>query len=87
MIFKRRKRRDKVVPNEDWFDRRPSVISFEFNNENPGTIFNTFEKLTLNPFWDIREDKDFSTMLLGRHHMFYKAEGVPISYTMNMGTL
>ena len=84
-IQKRRKRRDKVVPNEDWFDRRPSVISFEFNNENPGTIFNTFEKLTLNPFWDIREDKDFSTMLLGRHHMFYKAEGVPISYTNEYG--
>lgn len=59
---------------------RPTVIGFEFKSENPGMIFNTMEQITLTSFWDSREDKDFSTIILGRSHMFYTSEGTPIAY-------
>ena len=64
---------------------RPDKISFCFEGENPGTIFNTFENITLNSFWDIREDQEFCTFILGRNHMFYTADGVPIAYTNEYG--
>lgn len=59
----------------------PSIIGFVFENENVGTMMNTMEKLSLNSFWDIREDGDYSTILLGRHHMFYTVDGSPLTYT------
>lgn len=64
---------------------KPDKIGFYFEGENPGTIFNTFEKITLNSVWDVREDQDFSTVILGRNHMFYTADGVPIAYTNEYG--
>lgn len=74
-----------VTPTVSSLTLKPNKISFAFEGENPGTIFNTFENITLSSFWDIREDQDFSTIILGRNHMFYTADGVPIAYANEYG--
>lgn len=64
---------------------REDSFGFRFYKENAGTILNTFENMELTTMWDVREDADFSTVVLGRPHMFYSAEGVPIAYTNEYG--
>lgn len=64
---------------------REATIGIFFEKENIGTIMNTFENMEVASMWDVREDADYSTILLGRGHMFYSSEGVPIAYTNEYG--
>lgn len=80
-----RREKEQITFDDNSLTLKPDKISFCFEGENSGTIFNTFENITLNSFWDIREDKDFSTIILGRNHMFYTADGVPIAYLNEYG--
>ena len=44
----------------------------DFQNAKAGEIFNLLENMVLNSTWDIRDNKNGSSILLGRSHMFYK---------------
>lgn len=58
----------------------------QIRNQSAGEIFNLYEKLILNSQWDVRENGDYQTIILGREYMFYSVDNTVInqnSFTYN----
>lgn len=65
--------------NDYWQDSFIKEFEVQINNKSAGEIFNLYEELTLNSKWDVRENGDYQTVILGREYMFYSVDNSPIS--------
>lgn len=64
----------------NYFQTCVSSFDFEITNKSVGEIFNIYENLILNSQWDVRDNGDNNTIILGREYMFYSVDNTFIRY-------
>lgn len=67
----------------DYYSEFFSNFEVKLNNKSAGEIFNLYEELILDSKWDVRENGDYQTFLLGRDYMFYTINDEAIGNVYN----